>query len=67
MKKVVLIHPLIRKLEQKLEEENTIATLIPLIREDLDEARFPSADEFNTGLEQGIEFAIDRIETLIEN
>jgi len=60
-------YSLIRKLEQTLEKEDSIATLLPLIREDLDEARFPSADEFNAGLERGTEIAIDRIEILIEN
>ncbi len=61
------MYSLVRKLEKELENDITIEDLTNLksnIREDLDSARFPSAKEYNDGLDRGTDIAIDRIELL---
>lgn len=61
------LYALVRKLEKELENEITVedfSNLKSQIRDDLDGARFPSAKEYNAGLDRGVEIAIDRIELL---
>jgi len=63
------LYVLVRKLEKELENEITtedLSTLKTQIRDDIDGAKYPSANEFNAGLDSAMELTIGRIEILEE-